>query len=435
MKQLVENVAILFFVLFAVFPVIGFSQDTRPSRMETHTLPNGKVYVLTQTGIDYRIDSARHAVFIPDGIKSVRGIFIHQHGCTMEGRGLSTAFDLQYQAFAKKWGLIVIGPDLYAKANCHDWKDPASGSAQALFKTLKEVSRITGQGEIADAPWLLWGHSGGGYWSQAMMKEYPERIMAVFSYSPGLKPDWEYPKAALKIPIMIRHAGPVGDECCWQTALKTFDQLRPAGGYASIVNTSHQHHNFSYVRYISIPFFESVLVQRLPDDAKRGYKAMRDMDPDRAWLADTTSLNIYKAGRYPYIKNSASWLPDSIIAVKWREYAITGTITDRTAPTPPYDISANRRHNMSISVSWKADADIESGISHFNIYREDQLVSRFPATGEYQRFDTNGDDAFPVFPLPMQTDITNAWNDKGRLFISVVNRFGLESERVLIKAD
>ncbi len=49
---------------------------------------------------------------------------------------------------------------------------------------------------MAEAPWLLWGHSGGAYWAQAMMKEYPERIMAVFSYSPGLEPDMDYLEAA-----------------------------------------------------------------------------------------------------------------------------------------------------------------------------------------------------------------------------------------------
>ena len=134
---------------------------------------------------------------------------------------------------------------------------------------------------------VIVGHSGGGYWAQAMMKEYPERIMAVFSYSPGLKPDWDYPKAAHKIPIMIRHAGAEGDACCWQTALKTFHQLRTPGGYASIAYTPHQNHNYSYVRYISIPFYESVLAQRLPAGKRKGYKNMREMDNGKAWLGDT----------------------------------------------------------------------------------------------------------------------------------------------------
>ena len=254
--------------------------------------------------------------------------------------------------------------------------------------------------------------------------------MAVFSYSPGLEPDLDYPKAAQKIPIMIRHAGPQGDACCWQTALHTFHQLRKPGGYAAIAYTAHQNHNFSYVRYLSIPFYESVLSQRLPYGKNKGYKYMREMDNAKTWLGDTTSYNIYKANAYPKDKKNASWLADSSIAVKWREYVITGTIIDRTPPPAPYSIRISRRHNVSVSVTWKADADIESGISHFNIYKDNQLVGRFPLSGSYQQFDTNGDDAYPLVLPPLQADVTLLWNDPGKIYISTVNHFGLESARM-----
>ena len=433
MKQFKRTIAIQFLpVAFMLLPVAMLAQKQRSANVGTYTLPNGKIFVITQTDASYIIDSARYAVFIPDGITAIQGVYIHQHGCTMEGRGLATAFDVQYQAFAKKWNLAIVGPDLYAKANCHDWKNPSSGSAVALLKTLKEIGALTGHTEMADAPWLLWGHSGGGYWAQAMMKEYPERIMAVFSYSPGLKPDWDYPKAAQKIPIMIRHAGPQGDACCWQTALKTFHQLRKPGGYASIAYTAHQSHNYSYVRYISIPFYESVLSQRLPNGKNKGYKYMREMDIAKSWLGDTSSLNIYKASAYPYDKTQASWFADSTTAIKWREYVITGTITDRTPPPAPYNLKINRRHNMTVSLTWKADADIESGINHFNIYKDNQLVGRFPSSGSYQQFDTNGDDAYPLYLPPLQTDITLPWNDQGKISVSTVNHFGRESTRTIV---
>ena len=422
------------FLLVTIFymPVLLCAQLAKKSQIEQRTVPNGKVYVITQTSSKYTIDSARYTVFIPDGIDLIEGVFIHQHGCTMEGRGMSIAYDLQYQAFAKKWNLAIIGPDLYAKANCHDWKNPSSGSAVALLKTLKEIGALTRHKEMADAPWLLWGHSGGGYWAQAMMKEYPERILAVFSYSPGLEPDWDYPAATNKIPIMIRHAGPIGDACCWQTAVKTFHQLRTAGGFASIAYTAHQNHNFSYVRNIGIPFYESVLSQRLPTGKKKGYKYMREMDTTKSWLGDTSGFNIYKAAGYPLNKAAASWLPDSATAVKWREYVITGTIVDRTVPPAPYDIKMLRRHNVTVSLTWKADADIESGISHFNIYKDNQLVSRFPSSGSYQQFDTNGDDAYPILLPPLQTDITLLWNDSSKITISTVNHSGLESAKAAV---
>ena len=419
-------------VTLLYMPVLVGAQKAKKLHIEERTVPNGKVYVITQADKSYKIDSARYAIFIPEGVTTIDGVFIHQHGCTMEGRGMSTAYDLQYQAFAKKWNLAIIGPDLYAKNNCHDWKDPASGSAAALLKSLKEVGTISGHKEMKDAPWLLWGHSGGGYWAQAMMKDYPERIMAVFSYSPGLKPDWDYPKAAQKIPIMIRHAGPQGDACCWQTAIKTFHQLRNAGGYASIAYTAHQNHNYSYVRYMAIPFYESVLSQRLPQGKHKGYKYMQGMDIAQSWLGDTTSFNIYTDNAYPYDRMNASWFPDSSTAVKWREYVITGTVADRTPPPAPYGLQMKRRHNATIELAWKADADVESGISHFNIYKNNQVISRFPSAGAYQNFDTNGDDAYPINLSPLKTDVTFLWNETGKIAITTVNHFGLESVKTFL---
>jgi pimeloyl-ACP methyl ester carboxylesterase len=415
-----------------IVPVFAFSQNTSQLKSSIYPVANGKIYVITQKDIAYTFDSARYAVFIPDAVEDIQAVLVHQHGCTMEGRGISTAYDIQYQAFAKKWKLAIVGPDLYAaKGNCHDWMNPESGSGPALIKSLEDIGKISGHPELADAPWLLWGHSGGGYWVLSMLRKYPERLLGVFAYSPAFEPG-DYPAAALKVPVMMRHAGPVGDACCWQTSLKEFGKLRSAGGLASIAFTPYQSHNYGYARYMAIPFFESVLSQRLPAGNNKGYKAMRNMDTSKAWLGDTSVYNIYKAKVYSGDKMHAAWLPDAATAAIWREYVITGTVIDRTPPPAPYDLHIHRRHNVTVELSWKADADIESGISHFNIYKDNQLIGRFPSSGEYQQFDTNGDDAYPLFLPEMRTDITLLWNDPGKISVSTVNHFGLESAKTVI---
>jgi pimeloyl-ACP methyl ester carboxylesterase len=414
---------------FITLPGFLFSQNTRQLKPRVYTVANGKIYVITQTDTAYTFDSARYAVFIPDSVDGLRGVLVHQHGCTMEGRGISTAYDIQYQAFAKKWKLAIVGPDLYsAKGNCHDWMNAESGSGPALIKSLKDIGKISGYPGLANLPWLLWGHSGGGYWVLSMLRNYPERILAVFGYSPAFEPG-DYPAAARKVPVMLRHAGPAGDACCWQTSLKEFGKLRAAGGYVSIAFTPYQSHNFSYVRYMAIPFFESVLSQRLPAGSNREFGAMRNMDASKAWLGDTVGYNIYKTNAYPGDKLQAAWLPDAATAAKWREFVISGTVIDRTPPPAPYDLRMHRRHNVTVELSWKADADIESGISHFNIYKDNQLIGRFPSSGEYQQFDTNGDDAYPLRLPEMGTDITLLWNDPGKISVSTVNHFGLESAK------
>src|SRR3546814_7104568 len=101
-----------------------------------------------------------------------------------------------------------------------------------------------------------------------------------------------------------------------------------------------------------------------------------------------------------------SWLPDSATAAKWKEYSITGTVIDRTPPPSPYGLTTKRLHNVAVELSWKADADIESGIKHFNIYNGNQLIGRFPEhrseehTSELQSLMHN---SYAVFLLKTKT--------------------------------
>lgn len=414
-----------------ILPIYAFSGKRLAPKYDMQQVANGRIYVITQISKHYTFDSARYTVFIPDGVERLQAVYVHQHGCTMEGRGASSAYDLQYQAFAKRWQLAIVGTDLYsAKGNCHDWRNPESGSGPALIKTLQEIGEISGHPEQAELPWLLWGHSGGGYWALSMLRQYPERILAVFGYSPAFEPG-PYPGAAYKVPVMMRHAGPEGDAFCWQTSVKEFSKLRSAGGYSSIAYTPYQNHNYSYVRYMTIPFFEAVMRQRLPVKPGYGYAHMRQMDPSRAWLGDTATYNIYRDHAYPGDKMSAAWFPDSATAARWREYVITGTVIDRTPPPAPYDVQIKRRHSTAVALAWKADADTESGIDHFNIYKGGQLIGRFPASGSYQQFDTNGDDTYPLLPPALQTDITLQHQDTGKLSVTTVNHFGLESPKAV----
>src|SRR3546814_5631774 len=111
-----------------------------------------------------------------------------------------------------------------------------------------------------------------------MMKTYPKRIMAAFCYSPAFDPSWDYSEDALKIPVMIRHAGandsnsPYGR--CWETALNTFHKLRSECGFSIIACTPFQNHNYSFVRYMAILFYESVHEKRLPAAKTFTFQAM-----------------------------------------------------------------------------------------------------------------------------------------------------------------
>jgi len=401
-------------------------------QIEVTDVSSGKVYQTTLRDSAYLFDRAEYAVFIPEGVATLRGIFIHQHGCTMEGVGASTAYDIQYQAFAKKWGLAVIGPDIFPKQgrNCHDWVGVETGSGDALIKLLSQIAIASGHDELQTIPWLLWGHSGGGHWTLSMMKNYPERIIGVFAYSPAFDPQWDYSQIAYKIPLMIRHAGAADfnapGAACWQTAVNTFARFRKNNGYASHACNSGQDHNYSYVRYMAIPFYEAVLAQRLPDNP---LDPLKDMDPSKTWLGDTTTYQVVPASAAKGTAHAMNWLPDSTVAMKWREYVITGTIADKTPPPAPHSLQANLVNDTLAVITWKADADIESGIRYFNIITKEGQTLRFPVSDDYQRFDTNGDNTIPITPPELKCEITRPDKDakSSTVFISTINQAGLES--------
>lgn len=371
-------------------------------------------------------DHADYGVYIPTRTESLRGVLILQHGCGMEQFGITRPYDVQYQAFARKWKLAVVETALYG--NCSVWRNPDSGTAHALFKVLNDAGKNTGHPELSVVPWLLWGHSAGGYWILAMLKAYPERIMAAVCYSAAWNPQWNYSEATAKIPILMRHAGANdGDSSvlCWKTAVHTFHKLRNMDAPISIAYNAGQNHNFSYIRYMAIPFFESVMKQRMP---KGHTNIMRDIDRSQTWLGDTLSLQIYKESDYTGKKSGLCLFPDQATAKNWKEFVTTGKVVDKTPPPPPFDVKV-KWNNNTLEVTWKADADIESGILRFNIFRNGILVGKLPESGDYQKFDTNGDNTFPVNVPEMKFVITGIKNVKTTIGVQAVNHFNLTSGR------
>ena len=60
------------------------------------------------------------------------------------------------------------------------WFDPRRGSDKIFLKALSELAAKSGHPELQTVPWVLWGHSGGGIWSNAMTILHPERVAAAF---------------------------------------------------------------------------------------------------------------------------------------------------------------------------------------------------------------------------------------------------------------
>jgi len=82
---------------------------------------------------------------------------------------------------------------------------------KTFLKALTGFAAKSGHPEIDKVPWALWGHSGGGIWSDVMTTLHPDRVIAVWmrsgsalmflSHPEFTRPD--VPTALYKIPMMI----------------------------------------------------------------------------------------------------------------------------------------------------------------------------------------------------------------------------------------
>src|SRR3954452_10444392 len=139
-------------------------------------------------GVTYR-------AWIPDGVTRLRGVIVHQHGCgagACKG-GETAAEDLHWQALARRWDCALLGPSYHQEdgQNCRRWCDPRNGSRARFLRALDDLAARSGHPELAEVPWCLWGHSGGGFWARLMMISDPDRVLSPWLRSGTSFAAWE----------------------------------------------------------------------------------------------------------------------------------------------------------------------------------------------------------------------------------------------------
>jgi hypothetical protein len=159
---------------------------------------------------------------------------------------------------------------------------------------------------------------------------------------------------------------------------------------------------------IAIPWMDYALTSRLPDQA--GSAQLKAMDTTSAWLGDTLTFDIAPAATFTGNKLKASWFPNQTFAKLWAEYMVKGTIKDSTPfPPAPHNLTGTYS-NKQITLNWDADADLETGIKTFIVYRNGSVLQTlqypnapatpFSAAKGFQRWDY-GDQPNPTTPPSM----------------------------------
>lgn len=385
-----------------------------------------------------------YTLWLPPGVKRVRGVIVHQHGCG-EGAckgGATAAYDLHWQALAQKWDCALLGPSYHQPEgkDCRLWCDPRNGSETTFLQALEDLAKKAGHPEVAAAPWCLWGHSGGGFWASLMQTRHPERIVAIWfrsgtayaTWEKGDIPKPEMPQAMYGIPMMCNPgAKENGDKRfngAWTGSMAMFSAYRAQGapiGFAPDPRTSHQ---CGDSRYLAIPFFDACLALRLPEQGN----ALKPVDTAAGWLAPLLGETAVPAADYKAGPAAeAGWLPGKQVAQAWSQYVKTGATEDVTPPPAPGP-ATTRETAGGVELTWDAAADFESGLTQFIILRDGTEIARVPEkpVGKFGRplFQSMSYHDTPEAPLPEMKYLDAAGKADAKYEVVSINSVGLRSD-------
>jgi len=438
-----RSIALLFIILAPALVAQKAPYDVFPSaeppyyrvRYKASTKPGELVYPVNYT------------IWVPQGLTTLRGVIVHQHGCG-EGScksGLTGAYDLHWQALAKKHDCALLAPSYEQpdKAECQMWCDPRNGSDAAFQKCLVDLGGKCGHPELPKVPWALWGHSGGGHWAGGMTLLHPERVAAVWLRSgvPLLEanPDratiktHTIPKAALGVPMMCNPGTKEGVTVkegrfagVWPANEAFFTAVRAKGGLIGVAVDPLTAHECGNQRYLAIPWLDACLNARLPE--KIG-TPLRSMSSDNVWLAPLLGKEATPAAKFSGGKTKTVWLPNEAMAKAWMQYVKDSTVTDSTPPPAPASIEI-KGHELT----WKANADLESGIARFIIMRDGQQIATIPekpinpfGRPIFQGLQYSDTPANPLVQMTF-TDTTAEAGKKYEYRVIAVNTAGLQSK-------
>jgi hypothetical protein len=390
------------------------------------------------------IADGQYYCWLPDGAGPYRAIICHLHGCNMEGTAPSFMNDVGWTSLAKKYHAVFIAPYLNSGADnisCRNWCYPDQGQSHLNWvAAVDTLAKRTNHPEISTIPWCLWGHSGGSWWVGVVTDKYPERVCATVqkSYCTNMTNPLSY-----KVLVLHQDGGPrdlVQDDACFA------DGRNHNAPWAHGVDPGVGH-DCANSRELAIPWLDMAMAMRLPDSAGGPASKMKPVDTTTEWFGDMSSHNIAPLASFTGNKSAASWFPNSRMASLWRTFCMTpsgaGQVKDSTPPPTPYNVTGTYSNN-SIVLNWDCDADLETGIKTFSVYRNGTLLKTMTYTGSSGYLGTAGfqeygfgDDPNPnPAPAMTYTDATVSGTGTYSYQVTCVNFSnleGLKSDSIVLK--
>ncbi len=321
-----------------------------------------------------RFQHAEFSCWLPDGKQPVNAVIIHQHGCTNASpdKHPPVTMDFHWRALARKHGCALLAPMYHVAKGCDEWNDPNSGSERALFAALADMAQSSGRAELKDAPWVLWGHSGGSSWSAQMIVRHPGKVLAA-SFRGGCHKQFGAPEfraqfapVARDLPLLFvwgkRETVPTSTHfVSWGPMNTMFDELRSQGGTVGRVIDPLSEHGCDDSRLVVIPFFDAVLRARLGGQKIPGA------------LVDMASLQDRELGAVNLRDPKLAWLPNAGLAKLWREFSEKGALQPVKPKLAAPKLTAVRDGAGVVLLNWNVVPALDGGVRALGIQRDGVL--------------------------------------------------------------
>jgi len=337
-----------------------------------------------------------YTLWLPEGVETLRGVIVHQHGCGVGScrSGQTGAFDLHWQALAKKHDCALLSPvyEQPESANCQLWCDPRNGSSDAFQKGLADFAQQTGHEELKTVPWAIWGHSGGGHWCGGMVLLHPDRVAAawlrsgvpLFEEKEGrsIVPYESVPAEATRVPVMCNLGTQEGYSVekgrfsgVWPGVQKFFHKMRGQGALVCVSVDPLTSHQCGNQRYLAIPWLDICLTLRLP---KENGQPLNPLEESQGLLVSLPMPGgeiepPVPSNQFAGDKENSIWFPTPEIGRAWMQYMQDTNVTDDTPPPAVTDLKVDGN-----KLTWNAEADLQSGLAGFTILRDGKPIAKLP---------------------------------------------------------
>lgn len=321
-----------------------------------------------------RYAQAQFSCWLPEAGQPVTAVIIHQHGCTNASpvKHPPVTGDLHWRALARKHGCALLVPMYQVNGGCDEWNNPESGSERALLRALTDFGQRSGHAELKDAPWVLWGHSGGSSWSAQMITRHPGRVLAA-SFRGGCHKQFGDPAfrarfapVAHDIPLLFvwgkRETVPTSSHhVSWEPMNIMLGELRSQGGTVARVIDPRSEHDCGDSRLLVTSFFDAVLNARQKREKLPGA------------LVDMTSLQDRKMNETNLKDATAAWLPTANLARLWREFSETGTLHPAKPSLATPSLQTSRNAAGHTVLTWRIQPALDGGLRAVHIQRDGKL--------------------------------------------------------------